>query len=319
MGALTEHAREVRRRFSPDRWRSFVDDNALLPDLATPHDYIEKIRKDHGYNPTPTWTFTARLVSRWVRPRTTALTLLAWTRPAAARGHVRDWYSRPTGAGSAASALIVFGLGTRGASTGSAAPSCARTGWRRSAIAVCLLRRGRRARPAGLLAYAAMVRVFPGGFLVGPRGPRRSVSLMQRRPPAWLGRLARLRGSESCSASAPAARPAPGPGAWPEFAHNLEQAPRHLADQQRRPDERRAVRRRHDAARGRRLEPARAVDHLAGQDEPAPTRVRPFCPAAAAVLLASTAAAPGAWEPTRRRCWGLPLPSPRLCSPATTG
>ena len=53
---------EVRSRFSNERWRSFVADHQHYLEQADA-DFFFKLRTDHGYNPSPAWTFAARLFS----------------------------------------------------------------------------------------------------------------------------------------------------------------------------------------------------------------------------------------------------------------
>ena len=61
-GDASEHRREVRSRFSPERWRSFVADHARFVEAGGER-FLTAVRRDHGYNPSPTWTFVARLLT----------------------------------------------------------------------------------------------------------------------------------------------------------------------------------------------------------------------------------------------------------------
>src|SRR5690606_20945626 len=58
---LAPEMRRIRARFTDERWASFVADNAYFID-RTGRDYMRRIRIDHGYNPTPFWTYVARLI-----------------------------------------------------------------------------------------------------------------------------------------------------------------------------------------------------------------------------------------------------------------
>ncbi|MEO1366846.1 MAG: hypothetical protein AAFX50_06685, partial [Acidobacteriota bacterium] len=49
------HRREVRERFSAERWRDFVGDHKHFLQANNPG-YIGGIRRDHGFNPPPSWT-----------------------------------------------------------------------------------------------------------------------------------------------------------------------------------------------------------------------------------------------------------------------
>ena len=60
--SLEGHYRQIRDRFEDTRWNQFVVDHGFF---ATPEDYyrLTLFRLDHGYNPSPTWSFVARLFS----------------------------------------------------------------------------------------------------------------------------------------------------------------------------------------------------------------------------------------------------------------
>jgi hypothetical protein len=160
------HAREVEQRFSPERWRSFSDDVRYFLESSS-YDYITRIRKDHGYNPTPTWTFSARLFSLWPAAGDTALSALAWIDPLLL-GVMFVFVFRAFGARVGCLSLVIFGLGYpwRFDWVGGA---FLRQDWLAAVgIGICMLRSKRFTVAGMLFAYAAMVRVFPGGFLVGP-------------------------------------------------------------------------------------------------------------------------------------------------------
>jgi hypothetical protein len=219
VAGLDEHAREVRGRFSSERWRDFVDDTRYFL-TANSYDYIFRIRKDHGYNPTPTWTFTARLFSTFVDAGDDSLALLAWVDPLLLA--VMFWMIfRTYGSRIGCLALIVFGLGYpwRFDWVGGA---FLRQDWLAAVGAgICLLRRERAGIAGALFAYAVMVRVFPGGFLIGPAVVA-ARQLSERRPPAWFGRLAVGFAIGVALCVAAGSLTGIGPDAWPQFAHNLE-------------------------------------------------------------------------------------------------
>ena len=160
-------------------------------------------------------------------------------------------------------------------------------------VAVCLLKRKRFGLAGGLIAYATMVRVFPGGFLVGPavvcvrhlvEGPVDRVvpssrsGLRRRR--AALSRRRQPHRSRSSSVG--------------RLQVESRQAPRHVADQQCRAQESPALRPSDHAARGCRFQPARALDPLAGEDESAAGRAPTDAVAGHGLFLAVVAAA--AWR-----------------------
>lgn len=219
VAGLESHIREVKSRFSPERWRDFVDDTRYFLTANSP-DYVLRIRKDHGYNPTPTWTFTARLFSRFVSAGDDSLALLAWIDPLLLA--IMFWFIfRTYGSRVGCLSLIIFGLGYpwRFDWVGGA---FLRQDWLAAVgVGVCLLRRDRAAPAGALLAYASMVRVFPAGFLVGPA----VVALRQligRKPPAWFARLAVGFAVGIAVCLVAGSLTGIGVDAWPQFAHNLD-------------------------------------------------------------------------------------------------
>lgn len=185
--AIHEHRNIVRERFSPERWDAFVADNDYFV-RSNDVDYLRRIRLDHGYNPTPTWTFTARLVSVWLPATDGALSFLAWLDPLL-MVLLFVVVFRTFGSRVGCLALIVFGIGYpwRFDWTGGA---FFRQDWlAATGIAMCLMKR-QRWMPAGLLlSYGAMVRVFPAAFLAGPMLVAGWNIVATRRWDRWITRL----------------------------------------------------------------------------------------------------------------------------------
>ncbi len=218
--SLRAHRNEVRQRFTDDRWQEFEADVAYFL-KSNDYRYLRSIRLDHGYNPTPTWTFTARLFSRYLPAGDSTLTLLAWIDPlllAALFVMIFRTYGSRVGCLS----LIIFGLGYpwRYDWVGGA---FLRQDWlAATGIAICLMRK-KTFVPAGiLLAYATMVRIFPSAFLIGPVivGIRQTIEMKQI--PRWLIRLGSgffLGAVIFLVAGALGGR---GPQAWTEFRTNLD-------------------------------------------------------------------------------------------------
>jgi hypothetical protein len=217
--SVDEHREAVLRRFTPDRWRSFVADHATFvrPEYLAK---LNKLRLDHGYNPTPTWTFVGRLFNRWIPLNDTTIPLLAlmdWLLLAVMFFVVYKTYGSAVGA----TALILFGAGYpwRYAWVGGA---FLRYDWLAAVVIGCCLLKRRRFTAAGaLVAYAASVRLFPALLLVGIVAVagrdlvRRSTLLWARRFGVGL-----LVSSAVCFlAGAAAGR---GVAAWSEFAHNIK-------------------------------------------------------------------------------------------------
>jgi hypothetical protein len=218
IGSLVNHMKEVRARFSDQRWHAFRSDVDYFL-KASKYSYIKSIRCDHGYNPTPTWTFTARLFSAWLPASDATLRALAWIDPLLLAAMFAMIF-RTFGTRVGCLAVIIFGVGYpwRFDWVGGA---FLRQDWLAAVgIAVCLLRR-RCFTVAGLLvAYATMVRVFPGGFLVGPAVVAMR-HLIEHRPIAWFRRLALGFAAGVMLFLAAGSLTGAGPSAWSDFKWNL--------------------------------------------------------------------------------------------------
>jgi len=213
------HEKEIRGRFTEARWHQFTTDVSYFLQSNT-FDYIRKIRLDHGYNPTPTWTFVARLFSAFLPAEDATLTLLAWIDPLLL-AVLFVMVFRTYGARIGCLVLIVFGLGYpwRFDWVGGA---FLRQDWLAAVgIAICLMRKKFFVLAGLLLAYATMVRVFPGAFLVGPLLVGLRQTLQDKRPPLWAIRLVSgfILGITLCLAAGVLA--GRGPQAWSEFGSNL--------------------------------------------------------------------------------------------------
>ncbi len=217
--ALSPHGFEVRQRFSDARWQEFLHDHRVF--LAVNNDeYLAKIRTDHGYNPTPTWTFTARLLSSWGALSDGRLVFFAWV-DLALLAVLFVFVFRTYGALAGCLALIVFGCGYpwRYDWVGGA---FLRQDWLlASGIGICMLRKQKFAAAGALFGYAAMVRIFPLLLLFGP-GVVALRQLLRRERPRWALNLAAGFALSVLLCFAAGSAVGRGTGAWKEFAQNLE-------------------------------------------------------------------------------------------------
>jgi len=216
---LTDHRREVKNRFSAERWNDFLDDTRYFV-TGNDYNYLTRIRKDHGYNPTPTWTFTARLFSRFLPASDGSLTALAWIDPLLL-GAMFWMVFRTFGSRVGCMVLIVFGLGYpwRYDWVGGA---FLRQDWLAAVgISICLIRRKQFSLAGSLIAYAAMVRVFPAGFLLGPAVVALR-DIVGKRPSGWFWRLTAgfALGIVICLVAG--GMTGIGSDAWPQFADNIQ-------------------------------------------------------------------------------------------------
>lgn len=164
--ALQTEMDRVAARFSPDRWQQFVSDNAHFMAGAQPP-ILNRIRKDHGYNPSPAWTAVARSFNR-ATPITQSSVLAMAQLDVLLLALAFALVFRAFGARIGCGALVLFGLGFAGryAWTGGA---FLRMDWFAAILAACCMFKRDRAFLAGLLiGYAASVRLFPAAFLFGP-------------------------------------------------------------------------------------------------------------------------------------------------------
>jgi len=216
---LDDHAERVRERFRPERWRAFVRDHEVFLAMNPPAQ-VERWRLDLGYNPTPAWTFAARLLNahlplshrrlEWLGA--VDLLLLAIAFAAVFRS-----YGPAVGAAS----LVIFGLGYPGRFTW-VGGAYLRQDWLAAAmLALCALRRGRPAAAGLLIGYATAVRLFPALLLLGPAVAALG-DLRRGEPPRWALRLAAGFAAALALAGVAGSLAGRGPAAWSEFASRIE-------------------------------------------------------------------------------------------------
>ena len=218
-GATGWHMGEVKRRFSPERWRSFLADNAHFVRNNDPV-YLAKIRLDHGYNPTPAWTFVARLFDGWLKVDETTLPLWA-SIDLVLLVAAFVFVFRTFGTFAGTLSLLVFGLGYPWRFDWVGGAFLRQDWFAASVVGLCMLKRERYAAAGALFGYAASVRLFPAAFLFGPAllGVR---ALVRKEETAWLRKLAAgfvLSVALWAAAGTLAGR---GPSAWGEFGRNFE-------------------------------------------------------------------------------------------------
>jgi hypothetical protein len=155
-------AREIRDRFTPDRWRAFKQDLAFF------HRHVSNwaaVLQDHGYNPPPTRRALLRPILDLLPlnlPVLYALTTLDFAILLAAAFVVSRAFG-PFAAAATFSALALNPFSTFDWVGG----SILRYDWLAALLmAMAFLRLNRPAAAGALLAYAALQRVFPVVFLL---------------------------------------------------------------------------------------------------------------------------------------------------------
>jgi hypothetical protein len=220
VAAAEPHLREVVARFTPARWSRFGEDHQRFLEASEPS-YFAAMRLDHGFNAPPTWAFVGRTLTRWIPATPGWLTLLA-SLDAVLLALALLAVGRVYGARTACLALIVFGLAypSRFAWTGG---GLLRYDWLAATLAAaCLLRARRPATAGALLAYAAMVRVFPALLLFGP-AVLALAEWRRGRDLRWARRLAAGFAGMVIVCLAAGALAGRGVGAWAEFARDVRQ------------------------------------------------------------------------------------------------
>ncbi|MEM1177915.1 MAG: glycosyltransferase family 87 protein [Acidobacteriota bacterium] len=212
------HRREVRERFSAERWRDFVTDHRHFLD-ANSRGYLAGIRRDHGFNPPPPWTFMARLFAGWPTLDRESLTLLGMIDMAILLTLFVAIF-KTYGARLGCVALAFFGANYAGRYYW-VGGGLLREDWLAAVvIGICLLER-RRFRWAGaLFGYATAVRVFPVLFLFGP-AVLALRALLRRERPRWIFDLGVGFALSLTVALAAGCLVGRGPAAWTDFAEAI--------------------------------------------------------------------------------------------------
>ena len=215
--SVEPHVIEVVHRFTPERWRRFVSDHHQF--VLSHTRYINGVRIDHGYNPSPTWTFVGRLLSgKLTNTRPTLVFLACLDVVLLIAMFTVVFRSYGIRIGTLSLAIFCVGYGWRLNFIGG---SFLRADWlAASVIGFCMLKRERYALAGDLFGYATAVRIFPAFFLMGP-AVLAARQLVRREKPAWALRLAAgfavvmLLGLFAGSLTGRGAQ------AWPEFADNI--------------------------------------------------------------------------------------------------
>jgi hypothetical protein len=164
---ILTHPDDCRSRFSPARWQSFKRDIAFFRGRVNDIRWQE-IHHDHGYNASPVWTLLGYVVTNTGPATLDQVTYVNLLDPLylALMAAMLWWAFGPR-----VFAVGLIMLGTNWASrffywTGGA---LLRHDWLFYTVAVvCLLKKGRPFLAGMSLAYATLLRLFPGLMLLGP-------------------------------------------------------------------------------------------------------------------------------------------------------
>ena len=214
---VESHLRSVVDRFDAARWRGFVSDHGFYLAHDDP-EIIAGMRRDHGYNPPPSWTFVARWFS--ARPSTTGLTLLGLAAlDLALLAVALVAIAKTFGFRACCLVLAVLGLahGWRYIYVG----AFLRLDWLAAmALGLCLLERRRPLLAGVCVGYATLSRLFPALLLVG-LGLLALRSWWSGERPDWPLRLGAGFAATVALGLLAGCLAGRGVGGWSEFAHNI--------------------------------------------------------------------------------------------------
>ena len=175
---------EVRQRFSPERWRSFVVDMRYFRETMGEWVYLGSM-SDHGANATPVWMGIAHVLFAHTRASNATLTATALLDPLlllVAFVAIGATFGLRTSLVCA----IVFGANDFYMFGSDWAGATLRHDWLAyAALGVCALHRERWRSGGALLALAAMIRAFPALMLAGCALPGLWWLVEHRRLPRW--------------------------------------------------------------------------------------------------------------------------------------
>lgn len=212
-------------RFEPERWADFKRDIAFFRQRVLGGSWSH-LFVDHGYNPTPIWSFVGGLFSRTVpaEPDTFPVLIALDRVLIVATALLIVW---AFGFEAACLAMLVWGVSPLW-SYNWIGDAFLRNLWLFSAVlGICLLERGRYAASGAALALAAGVRIFPGIFVAAVmahalqrawRAPAASRKRLLRKPGLLLvgGAVAAV-----VLVAAGAFGTGRGPGAYLEFREKM--------------------------------------------------------------------------------------------------
>ncbi len=156
---LLEQQQEVIKNFSESRWQAFVDDVA---NIRVPEDAY----RDHGYNPPPTWTAAARLITAWLPVRRWSMAALALL-DVFLLGLSLFALSRAFGIETAAFCALLFGGAFLSRFYWSGGAFLRFDWFAAIAIGLSMLEINRQGLAGALFAYAVAVRLFPVLLFLG--------------------------------------------------------------------------------------------------------------------------------------------------------
>ena len=162
---LLSRASECTTHFTPERWRAFSEDVRWFRTNVSTQKW-KAIHVDHGYNATPVWTMTGRVLANLAPASGPFLFVLALIDPALL-GLMWWLVWRTFGWATLCAALLWWGTDFPGRFQW-VGGAFLRADWLLAMVAsVCLMKRGRPLLSGFALGYSALLRVFPAIMAVG--------------------------------------------------------------------------------------------------------------------------------------------------------
>ncbi len=163
---IVRHPERCKEHFSSARWESFKNDVRFFRNRHNAKRWDE-LQTDHGYNGTPVWNVAGSLLANTAPASKTQLYLLALLDPLYLAATIAVvWWAFGWRVLSVALLVFATNFPSRYYWTGGA---FLRWDWLFYTVAaICCLRKGRPTLGGAALAYAALLRVFPGFIFVGP-------------------------------------------------------------------------------------------------------------------------------------------------------
>jgi len=167
---VEDQIREVKGRFSPERWSSFKDDMRYFRQQMGVDDYLGSM-SDHGGNATPVWIAIAKILYSHTNASNETLLLGALLDPLLL-GIMLFMVARAFGVRTMLMAAIMFGANDFYMFGTDWAGATLRHDWLAYlGIGICLLKKERYVAGGALLAMSAMIRAFPALALLGTAIP----------------------------------------------------------------------------------------------------------------------------------------------------
>jgi hypothetical protein len=163
---IVKHPELCKQHFTPARWESFKHDVRFFRNRHTAKRWDE-LQTDHGYNGTPVWNVAGALLANTAPASKAQLFTLALLDPLYLTGTIAViWWAFGWRVLSVALLVFATNFPSRFYWTGGA---FLRWDWLFYTVAaICCLRKERPWLAGAALAYATLLRVFPGFIFIGP-------------------------------------------------------------------------------------------------------------------------------------------------------